>query len=818
MEVLDEDGRLAALEALGVLDTPAEAAFDRLTALAAELFAVPISMITLVDRHRQWFKSRFGIPVDETPRELSFCAHTILGTDVLVVEDARLDPRFSQNPAVVSQSVRFYAGAPLISATGMRIGAFGISDLAPRAFSLADQRLLEQFAAVAMDEIALRALIRSQAGGASHTTERAALNVARQLRFVTEQLPAILWTTDRDLIFTSAMGAGLRALGRTPADLVGSRFIDFVASSPDGWRNVAAHRAALEGRGSSTDVWFGGRAYRTRVDPLRDDEGRPSGTIGVALDITDRAESEEAVRQSEERYRMIAQATNDVVRDWDIATGEVIWNDSVAVAFRVPRREVGATFTWWSERIHRADRERVLTRLHCTIASDAASWSEEYRFQRADGSYARVLDRGVLSRNPAGKAVRMIASMLDVTEGRAIEGKLIQAERLASMGTLAAGMAHEINNPLTYVMANVGFVSERLSKLAQALPEEAGKHPGHPQHALAQQLVELAAALAEAQEGAVRVRQIVRDLKVFSRGGEERENTIEVKGVLESSLSMVWNEIRHRARVVRDFGPIPTVEASESKLGQVFLNLLINAAQAIVEGNVSANEIRIATATDELGRAVVTISDTGAGIPPDVLQRIFDPFFTTKPIGVGTGLGLFICHGIVKGLGGDISVESEVGKGTRFRVALPAAQLVPASSASAAGGAGERPGGSRRRVLLVDDEVNLASGLERALSGEHDVVLATSGREAKAILARDDHFDVVLCDLMMPDVTGMEVFAYIKAERPKLADRTVFMTGGAFTAGARTFLEEVTNRRIEKPFDLDRLRALIREFPGPERA
>src|SRR4051812_26058980 len=818
--VPDEDRRLATIEAYALLDTPPEAAFDRLTALAAELFSVPISMITIIDKDRQWFKSHHGFEVSESPREISFCAHTILGPEVMVVEDAARDPRFANNPMVAAQPrVRFYAGSPLVAAGGVRIGAFAIIDFAPRVLPAADRRLLEQFAAVAMDEIALRALIRSQLKVPSRTAERAGMDAARRLRFITEQLPAILWTTDRDLIFTSAMGAGLTALGRTPADVVGTRLADFVGSSSDSWRHVAAHKAALEGRGSSTDLWFGGRAYRTRVDPLRDEEGAPSGTIGVALDVTDRVQSEEAVRQSEARYQMIAQATNDVVRDWNIETGEVIWNDSVAVAFRIPRTEVGGTFGWWSDRIHPADRAGVLSRLRATIASAAVSWNDEYRFKRADGSYARVLDRGFLSRNPSGGAERMIASMLDVTEGRALEAKLIQAERLASMGTLAAGVAHEINNPLTYVMANVGFVSERLVKLVQGLPREGVTQPGHPAFGIARQVSELTAALAEAQEGAVRVRQIVRDLKVFSRGGEERESTVEIQRVLESSLSMVWNEIRHRARVVRKFGPVPLVEASASKLGQVFLNLLINATQAILEGNVSANEICVSTSTDEAGRAVVTIADTGTGIAPDVVQRIFDPFFTTKPIGVGTGLGLFLCHGIVKGLGGEITVESEVGKGTRFRIALPAS---PPALALPSPGAEDQcakpPREVRRRVLLIDDEVNLASGLERALSGEHDVVLATSGREAKAILARDDRFDVVLCDLMMPDVTGMEVFAYIKADRPKLADRTVFMTGGAFTAGARTFLEEVANRRIEKPFDLDRLRALIREFPGSVKA
>ena len=638
------------------------------------------------------------------------------------------------------------------------------------------------------------------------------IDAARRLSFVTEQLPAILWTTDLELRFTSAMGAGLAAMGRTPKDVLTMTLVDFVADAPEGWRHVAAHKAALQGRGSSTDVWFAGRAYQTRVDPLRDASGMVTGTIGVALDITDRVRSEEAVHQSEARYRMIAQATNDVVRDWNIETGEVIWNDSTAVALRYPRMEVLPYFGWWSDHIHPVDRGRVLAILREAIDSTQGAWNEEYRFQRGDGSWALVLDRGFLSRDAENKAVRMVASMLDVTENRAIEAKLIQAERLASMGTLAAGVAHEINNPLTYVMANVGHVSERLTKLINILGGPSAAEAG-PSGALPRQLVELIGALSEAQEGAVRVRQIVRDLKVFSRGRDDHQETADLRRVLESSLSMAGNEIRHRARVVKDFAPVPPVDASESKLGQVFLNLLINAAQAIPEGNVSANEIKVSTATDPEGRAVVTISDTGCGVAQEVVEHIFDPFFTTKPIGVGTGLGLFICHGIVKGLGGDITVDTDAGRGARFRVTLPAA--LPRATVDS-GPVAARPAEPRvrRRILLVDDEVNLAAGLQRALSREHTVVVATSGREAKGILAEDEGFDVILCDLMMPDVTGMELHAYVLAERPHLASRMIFMTGGAFTEGARVFLENVPNIRVEKPFEIDRLRATLRDFGG----
>jgi signal transduction histidine kinase len=240
------------------------------------------------------------------------------------------------------------------------------------------------------------------------------------------------------------------------------------------------------------------------------------------------------------------------------------------------------------------------------------------------------------------------------------------------MGTLAAGVAHEINNPLTYIMANIGFVTERLNKLKRSLtPSPPGGSAG-PLAVLAEQLEELVTALGEAQEGALRVRKIVRDLKIFAWSDQERYGAVDVRAAIEAAATMTAADITARARLVKELHPVPPVMASESRLGQVFLNLITNAVQAIKEGHPAENEIRISTGTDAMGRVVVVVADTGAGIPPEVMRRIFDPFFTTKPLGIGTGLGLYICHGIVRALGGELTVESEPGRGSRFRVALPA--------------------------------------------------------------------------------------------------------------------------------------------------
>jgi CheY-like chemotaxis protein len=280
---------------------------------------------------------------------------------------------------------------------------------------------------------------------------------------------------------------------------------------------------------------------------------------------------------------------------------------------------------------------------------------------------------------------------------------------------------------------------------------------------------------------------------------------VDVRGILESATQMAWHEIRHRAKLVKSFADVPPVEANEARLGQVFLNLLVNAAQAIPEGQADKHEIRVSTRTDEHGTVVVEVTDTGMGIAPENMTRIFDPFFTTKGES-GTGLGLSISHGAIRALGGDIKVTSVPGRGTTFQVLLPPAKTwrgsVPVSSHEV------RPL-PRRKVLVVDDERLVGEAIARALSEENDVEVVTEAQQALARIARGDVYDVILCDLMMPVMTGMDLYAEIVRVAPKLAGRLVFMTGGAFTSRARAFLESVVNPCLEKPLDTSKLRSII---------
>ncbi|HEY7724670.1 MAG TPA: ATP-binding protein, partial [Anaeromyxobacteraceae bacterium] len=395
---------------------------------------------------------------------------------------------------------------------------------------------------------------------------------------------------------------------------------------------------------------------------------------------------------------------------------------------------------------------------------------------------------------------RHLLVMRDVTSDRQMRSRLALADRMASVGTLAAGVAHELNNPLSYVVANLTFVAESLQRLARAA-DEAGPAG------------ELSDAVREAREGAERMRAIIRDLKTFSRVAEAGTGPVDLRGVLESCISIAWNEIRHRARFVRELAEVPPVRGDEGRLGQVFLNLLVNAAQAIAEGQADKNEIRLATRLRPDGRVAVELRDTGCGIPAENLTRIFDPFFTTKPVGEGTGLGLTICHNIVTSLGGAIEVDSEPGQGSVFRVVLLAAEAARAEPPPMQLVLVPGPAGRRGRVLVVDDEPLVGAAVRRALGSDHDVTVVPGGREALDRLERE-HFDVVVSDLLMPEVTGMELHAAVEARDPDLAERMIFVTGGAFTPAARAFVEEHRECVLEKPFELTALRELVRQRMG----
>ncbi|CAM4342797.1 PAS domain S-box protein [Myxococcus xanthus] len=532
----------------------------------------------------------------------------------------------------------------------------------------------------------------------------------------------------------------------------------------------------------------GWRWISCKGDVLCDASGAPARVTGTVMDITARKLAEQELH----RQSLIFESIYDGVVITDLGGGIIDWNSSAERMFGRQKSEaLGQTLF---SVLHPDEPDR-LTGLVLTALDKQGRWSGELEFKRHDGTTCWCESVVVPLRDSEGRAIANIMVHRDTTERKQLQAHLVVADRLASVGTLGAGVAHEINNPLAYMLVNLHLIREGLERLES-------QAPAAPVASL-QQLVR------ETAEGAERIATIVRDLKVFARGEQEtRLMPVDVRRAVELACKMADNVIRHRARLVTEFEPVAPVEASESRLCQVFLNLLLNAAQAIPEEGTPGveHEIRVVIRAGEKDRVVVEVRDTGMGMGQEVLGRIFDPFFTTKPVGVGTGLGLSICHGIIESMGGSIQAESEPGRGSTFRVVLCAAtrelEVLPRLSAT-------MQANVRARILVVDDEPNVTLALQRSLAADHEVSTANSAQAALRLVSDGGRFDLILCDVMMPGMTGMDLYHELGRCAPEQAGRMVFMTGGAFTPRTVSFLRDVPNAKIAKPLDLMQLRELV---------
>jgi PAS domain S-box-containing protein len=483
----------------------------------------------------------------------------------------------------------------------------------------------------------------------------------------------------------------------------------------------------------------------------------------------------------ERQTRELVERTPDamgIVRDGVLVFANAAWASLLGVA---PDAVIGGRLEELAHPQHRAALRALIE------GARRETLAQELSIRRADGSYATWEVSPAEPLRYEGEIARLVVAR-DVTERNRLRAQLLLAERLSSVGTLAAGVAHEVNNPLSYVLLSVGQ--------ARASLRQGGE------------LAELDELLREAELGAQRVRVIVRDLRTFSRADDAETTSVDLNAALDFAVKMTANELRHRARFERDTpATLPRVVANEARLAQVFVNLLVNAAQAIPEGAANENAVRVRAWTAPEGDVIVEVSDTGGGIPAEILGRIFDPFFTTKAVGVGMGLGLSICHATVRAFGGDISARSEVGGGATLRLRLLAAAAVAPSPPAPSRAVSRRP---TARILLVDDEPALLRSLARQLRQFGEVATAADGAAALARLP-SERFDAVLCDLMMPEMTGMELYARVCETLPDCAGRFLFMTGGAFTPASQAFAEAAARPVLDKPLDLPRLERALDE-------
>lgn len=580
--------------------------------------------------------------------------------------------------------------------------------------------------------------------------------------------------------------------------IIGPQIDDVMSHGKPSWSEDAVVPFFRNGRLEDAYWTYG-------CSPVFDDDGGIGGTLVVCTETTSRFVAEQGLREALESLETTLHSIGDAVVATN-ALGVIVRMNPIA------ERLTGWNFSDTKSKsitevlrfISEDTRAHVANPLEQTLREGiTVKLAEHSLLVRRDGTEIPIGDSCAPIKSGDGMIHGAVLVFRDLTAQRGadalqekLQNQLIVSDRMASMGTLAAGVAHEINNPLTYVTANVEIAIQELHALAGG--------------SASAQIKDLEELLLEASEGAARIKKIVRGLKTFSRVDDERRSVIDLVPVLELAIDMTFNEIRHRAKLVKNYGEIPRVLADDARLGQVFINLLINAVQAIPEGKADCYEIRIVTSTDSKGRAVVEVGDTGPGIPAEVLGRIFDPFFTTKAVGVGTGLGLAICHSIVTAMGGEIFAHSEVNRGTTFRVVLPAyiaGDSLECPIPSPAEVSPLRTG----QVLVVDDELSIGLAIKRILRG-HDVTVVTSGQDALNTLASGKTFDVILSDLMMPEMSGMDLYAALSRQYPHMTSRVVFITGGVFSLAVNVFLDETKNEQLEKPLDFKKLRETVQRF------
>lgn len=523
--------------------------------------------------------------------------------------------------------------------------------------------------------------------------------------------------------------------------------------------------------------------------------GRPARLV-VVRDITEQLRAEADIRLGRERFQLIAGATSDAIWDWDFEANTLWWGESFYTLFGYNPAEFGNALSAWAEAVHPDDRERVVRSLEDARDLSCDSWREEYRFRRKDGGYATVVDRARIVRDASGKPHRMVGGMTDITEQCRLQKQYLRAQRMESIGTVAGGIAHDLNNMLAPIL------------LAVEMARLQGPSPGVERY------------LGTIETSARRSADLVRQVLTFARGVEGQRVPVRAGHIVQEAARFATETFPRNFRIITECASdLWTIQADATQLNQVLLNLALNARDAMPTGGqilFAAQNLRVdadLAASNSHAQpgphVVLSVSDTGTGIAPQHLDHIFEPFFTTKEVGKGTGLGLPTVHAIIREHGGFITVQSELGVGSVFRVHLPARpELPPAAPATPAQPTPARPG-EGELILIIDDEVSLRDLTRHTLESRgYSVIEAGDGAEGVALFAQHrDRVVLVLTDMAMPVMDGTATINALHRIEPRLP---IIATSGHDPSGRlNPSIQAEIRHFLPKPFNADQLLAAI---------
>lgn len=725
--------------------------------------------------------------------EASFPAYfnAVAGSEVLVADDAESDPRTCEfaDTYLRPHGITSLLDAPIL-VSGVFAGVLCLEHVGPRRSWTAGER---SFAISAANMVALILARQSL-----HESQR-------RLSTLLDHLPGMAYRCRHEPGWpTEFFSNGALALtGYDPAALLegGARSFTDLMNPEDRERTWAEVDAAVKAgkpfeleyriitaKGAEKWVWERGQA-------VYGPDGQAIALEGFISDVTQRRQGADALRTSEERFRLLAHVTSDAIYDWDIADGTVWWSEDAENLFGLTREQLGNVLNSWAGRIHPEDVDRVLKKVHDAVEALVETVTVEYRFQRGDGSYADVLDSAHVIRDASGNAVRMIGGVSDLTERKHLEGQLLHSQKMESVGRLAGGIAHDFNNLLTVITGTVDLA------LGQV------KH-GDP----------LSGDLAEIRDAAERAAGLTQQLLAFSRRQVLQPRVLDINASIAATLGLVRRVIGEDIEIRFTPGPeLWSVRADPGQLEQVLLNLAVNARDAMPTGGILSIATRNLTVDEAYAAAhppaasgpyvSITFSDSGIGMDAATREHAFEPFYTTKPVGKGTGLGLATVYGVVQQSGGSIHLYSDPGRGTTFRILLPRAGE-PTHAETPSSSAGMERGSET--ILVVEDEPAVRRLTERVLaSAGYTVLTAAGGEEAMAALdAHEGIVHLLLTDVVMPHTNGQEVARMFTKKSP--VTRVLFMSGYTEDAIVHNGVQAGQMRFLEKPFTMAELTQAVR--------